>query len=116
MIQAHITAGVARKLAPSLLASRYRPIPVGKHAQSHVQHARIPALFNVILALARPAASRVRNNRAFAARARQESFAGKPTTKMAGAARMFAAICCPVVSIRVKCYAIVDSAANARCK
>lgn len=116
MIQAPIIVGAARKSAQSPPASRYRPIPVAKHARNRGQHALILVRFNVILVRVRPAALWAQSNRASAARTRRENFAEKQTTKMAGAAKTFVAICCLVVSILAKSLVIVGFVANVQCK
>ncbi|KAM0253972.1 hypothetical protein ACHAQJ_007041 [Trichoderma viride] len=113
MSQAHTTAGVERTLTRDPPVPRFLHTRADRHAQNPGEHALILVASNATLALVRRVPSWGLHSLAFVGRTPPRNCAERPTTKMAGAARRFAAIFCPVESIFAQIHAILDSVETA---
>lgn len=111
--RAHTTAGAERISTRGLRAHRSLRILADRHARNLEEHARILAACNATLDHARHVLSSGQRRLAFAGRTPRRSCAEKPTTKMVGAARRFAAIFCPAESTFAQTLAIPDSVETA---
>ncbi|PNP42663.1 hypothetical protein TGAMA5MH_05404 [Trichoderma gamsii] len=109
MSQAPTTAGVERTSIQGPLVPHFLHILADRHAQNPEELVLTLVVSNATLALVRRVPLWDLHSLAFVERILPRNCAERPTTKMAGAAKRFAATFCPAESTFVQTLVILDS-------